>query len=315
MKKQFNKLFAFILACIMLFAPASTGVFAGNTQELPDSITDDSLIMGPAANAILPRSSARLTLQQLQAKFPHGKYWNHVGGSNNPDGWTSVPCTHHDNCGYYPNNCACNSFDNAIQCMGFTMKLAYDAYGTSARSWNEVTNLNGLKAGDIIRYATHSIFVTAVNGDTITYGDANALNRTCNIRWNQTTTKAAILSRGLKYVKVAPWELSRSAIPDNMVRGSLVSGDFNGDHKMEIAAFFGTGHQMQLIMWDADQNNFDMSKGRVVCSSHDFAPHAVAGRVVSGDFNGDGYLTSGLFMITEMGVWPFGYLKEAHPVI
>lgn len=81
MKKQSNKLFAFFMACMMLVASASIGAFAVDTQELPDSITDDSLIMGPAANAVLPRSSARSTLQQLQAKFPHGKYWNHVGGS------------------------------------------------------------------------------------------------------------------------------------------------------------------------------------------------------------------------------------------
>ena len=40
--------------------------------------------------------AATMTLAQLQAKFPKGKYWNHtIGGSNNPDGYTSTACKHH----------------------------------------------------------------------------------------------------------------------------------------------------------------------------------------------------------------------------
>ncbi|MBQ4165486.1 MAG: hypothetical protein IJD85_04100, partial [Oscillospiraceae bacterium] len=39
---------------------------------------------------------AKMSLAQLRAKFPHGKYWNHVGSKkNNPDGWTNNPCRHH----------------------------------------------------------------------------------------------------------------------------------------------------------------------------------------------------------------------------
>lgn len=97
---------------------------------------------------------------------------------------------------------------NAIQCMGFAYKLAYDAYGSSARTWTQQYNL---KPGDIIRYDTHSIFVTAVNGDTIIYGDANGQNSSCIIRWNRSTTKSAILNRGLVYVKIAPWNLLQNS--------------------------------------------------------------------------------------------------------
>ena len=100
---------------------------------------------------------------------------------------------------------------NAIQCMGFAYKLAYDAYGSSARTWTQQYNLNNLKPGDIIRYDTHSIFVTAVNGDTIIYGDANGQNSSCIIRWNRSTTKSAILNRGLVYVKIAPWNLLQNS--------------------------------------------------------------------------------------------------------
>ena len=64
--------------------------------------------------------AATMTLAQLQAKFPDGKYWNHaVGGANAPDNYTSSPCKHHSsNCDYY-GKCGCNSFSNASQCHGF----------------------------------------------------------------------------------------------------------------------------------------------------------------------------------------------------
>ena len=108
---------------------------------------------------------------------------------------------------------------NAIQCMGFAYKLAYDAYGSSARTWTQQYNL---KPGDIIRYDTHSIFVTAVNGDTIIYGDANGQNSSCIIRWNRSTTKSAILNRGLVYVKIAPWNLLQNS--STVTESGLIDG-------------------------------------------------------------------------------------------
>lgn len=111
---------------------------------------------------------------------------------------------------------------NAIQCMGFAYKLAYDAYGSSARTWTQQYNLDNLKPGDIIRYATHSIFVTAVNGDTIIYGDANGQNSSCIIRWNRSTTKSAILNRGLVYVKIAPWNLLQNS--STVTESGLIDG-------------------------------------------------------------------------------------------
>jgi len=138
-----------------------------------------------------------MTLTQLQSKFPEGKYWNHAGSSsNNADGYTSTPCTHHGNCSKggvdYSGSCGCNSFASSIQCMGFANKLAYDAFGSAYTSWSKTT-LTNLKAGDVIRYKNngHSIFVTAVNGDTITYGDCNSDGH-CKIMWNKTISKSTV---------------------------------------------------------------------------------------------------------------------------
>ena len=46
--------------------------------------------------AAVQSGAATVTLQQLQSKYPHGKYWN--GG--NANSYTSNPCTHHGNCSY-----------------------------------------------------------------------------------------------------------------------------------------------------------------------------------------------------------------------
>ena len=156
-------------------------------------------------------SAAGLSLSQLQAKFPAGKYWNHAGSSqNNADGWTNTPCTHHGNCSSkgYGGACGCNSFNGiAIQCFGFAYKCGYDVYGSSPANWSKAYNLNSLKAGDIVRYKNngHSIFVTGVNGSTVTYGDCNSDGH-CKIRWNQTISKSTLAS-SLTNVCVAPYSL------------------------------------------------------------------------------------------------------------
>lgn len=146
------------------------------------------------------------SITELKNKFPAGTYWNHPNGGNNPDGYSRTPCSHHYICDYY-GGCACNSFSNAIQCHGFGLKLGNDYYGQNPRNWSKIYNLNTLKAGDIVRYNNgsyeHTIWVTAVNGDTITFADCNSDGR-CKIRWDQVTSKSFIAGR-LIYVLSAPY--------------------------------------------------------------------------------------------------------------
>lgn len=146
-------------------------------------------------------------ISQLQKKFPNGKYWNHMGkGANDPNGYTSTPCTHHGHCSAkgYNGWCGCNSFNNqSIQCFGFAEKLGYDVFGTNpSRTWTKSYNLSNVRAGDIIRYKNngHSIFVTKVSGNTITYADCNSDGH-CKIRWNATISKSSVY--GLSYVQHA----------------------------------------------------------------------------------------------------------------
>lgn len=157
------------------------------------------------AEAASTSGSLEQRITQLQKKFPNGKYWNHSGSFvNNPDGWTDTPCTHHGNClaKGYQGQCGCNSFSNAIQCMGFSEKLGYDVFGSAPRTWSSHTNLSKVKAGDVIRYRynTHSVFVTKVTADTITFADCN-WDGHCKIRWNVTIPKSSIT--GLTYIRHA----------------------------------------------------------------------------------------------------------------
>ena len=145
-----------------------------------------------ALSCTAPASAAgNITLDVLREKFPAGKYWNHEGMPNNPDGYTDHPCTHHDNCDEtpYDGSCGCNGF-YGIQCYGFANKLTYDMYGKLFTQWDKDQDLSALKAGDVLRINgdAHSIFITAVEGDTVYYADCN-WGYTRLIRWDVMTTK------------------------------------------------------------------------------------------------------------------------------
>ena len=169
--------------------------------------------------------SSGLTLEQLRQKFPAGKYWNHAGNPgqgndvNNQDGWTDTPCPAPNNIN--TNNRTCNAFapdgvnQLSYQCMGYAEKLGYDATGynprNNAHGWTTSTNvtaLNSLKAGDIVRYKNdiHSIYIIGVDGDTVTYTDCNSDGH-CKIRWDETISKSELAS-SFTHVRSAPFEMS-----------------------------------------------------------------------------------------------------------
>ena len=121
-----------------------------------------------------------------------------------------------------------SSYDGASQCHGWALLVADKAYGYTAssagrcRNRTRVYNASGLKAGDVIRVyrstalsdsSAHTIFVTDVNGNTITYADCN-WDWNCGIRWDKTTTKASLTNGsfgyGIQYILSAPYELENS---------------------------------------------------------------------------------------------------------
>lgn len=186
-----HRILCVILTLLLLTSvlPAPAFADAGSDSAIPDSMIDS-----------------------LKAKFPDGKYWNHdPAEKSNPDAWTETPCTHHESgiCSSYNGACGCNVYDSAIQCMGFAFKLANECFTGSARKWTLTYDLDGLKAGDIVRMNGHSVFVTAVRGEMVTFADCN-IDHQCGIRWDAQISKTLMKSR-LDYRLVSPNQM----VPDS----------------------------------------------------------------------------------------------------
>ena len=125
-------------------------------------------------------------------------------------------CTHHNSgCNYY-GTCGCNSYNSAIQCMGYAMYVANKFYQSNVRNWisvqptsnNQAVNILSLvKPGDYIRYNTHSILVTGISSDlgTLYFTDVNSDNK-CIIKWNRSIAKSSLAS-SLVAVYKAPYLL------------------------------------------------------------------------------------------------------------
>ena len=179
---------------------------------------------------MIPFASAHdgMSIEELKVKFPNGAYWNHPYGTpSNQDGWTNTPCTPHSEHNHrtLDGACGCNCFSGlTIQCEGFAFQLQEDAfgngYGVSNYSHTRAvrdyqTAMNCLKAGDVIRFkqtdkVRHSIFITSVDGDIITYADCNA-NGDCQIRWDVPGTKS-MLAETFLYMDPGAWDLAPTPV-------------------------------------------------------------------------------------------------------
>ena len=116
--------------------------------------------------------SSSVNVANLQNQYPNGSYWN----------------------GSYKNK--------AWECHGFACMIADKLTGSDPYTWGKKYNLNSLKAGDVVRFSRpHSILVTAVSGDTVTYVDCNWVGAN-TVQWNQTCSKAQLTGRfgSLSYV-------------------------------------------------------------------------------------------------------------------
>ena len=100
-----------------------------------------------------------------------------------------------------------SSYNNkAWECHGFALTLGYELTSTDPYKWNKIYNLNSLKPGDIIRLGNpHTIMVTSVNGDEITFVDCNYVGKN-KVRWDGKINRSKITSKfgPLTYVLVKP---------------------------------------------------------------------------------------------------------------
>ena len=199
-----KRFLSFILVTALLLSVfTATMLIAGAEDvDLADEAADVLLTDEAAAADNAPTGG--LTLQQLKAKFPEGKYWNHqllepssswweTDSNNDPDRWTDHPCYDH---GYdVPvGEYTCNVFDWGMQCFGFAAKISYDAYGSSFYDW-DLYDVRNCKPGDVITYThrspytgsvtSHTFMVIGREGDLLTIGECN-FDCHCQITWTRT---------------------------------------------------------------------------------------------------------------------------------
>jgi len=146
----------------------------------------------------------------LSTQYKDGEYWNQYNSAGlNGTGPNACPCEAKGygfcaNTRYYKDGCPCScgyyTNDGVVQwqCFGYASKFFYLTFGVNANKSNIVYNLNEVYAGDIIRYNRHSIFVTKVVGDTITFTDCNYTGA-CKVRWNGTINKNSITAFEYRY--------------------------------------------------------------------------------------------------------------------
>lgn len=141
-------------------------------------------------------------LSAIRQKYPHGSRW----GEECSYGW---------------------------QCFGFAHWVADSIFGgKSYGNWQQIKSLAGVKAGDIVQYGNprdgtgHTIFVTAVSGDTITYADANSDYKN-TVKWNQTVSKgaASLFGKYFWYIESSPGVIETPApAPNPIRRGEPIPG-------------------------------------------------------------------------------------------
>lgn len=116
---------------------------------------------------------------------------------------------------------------------------------------------------------------------------------TCLITFAPNNAKAS----GLQYVSNNGWWSSGTNEFDaNKVTGRVISGDFNGDGKADVASFYDMGNETtRLFVWLSNgssfthTDSFDWQSG-----TGSFDTNRIKG-VVSGDFDGDGRTDIGVF--------------------
>lgn len=148
-------------------------------EEMQTETEEETAIDELIVTATMYSSEYDKKLHEINVAFPHGSTWNDA------------------------------LYDKGIQCFGYAHWVADKVFGGSSINWGKVYDMNSVKAGDIVQYGNtsgqgHTIFVTAVSGNTITYTDANSDYHN-TVKWGQTIAKnAALYGYSFSYVKSNP---------------------------------------------------------------------------------------------------------------
>lgn len=218
-------------------------------------------------------------LDELRVKFPDGKYWNHVGGTNNPDGWTDTPCScHPSKCASTANACDCNVFAGTLKCHGFALKLGYDLFGTLPSTWEVRYTLDDICVGDIIRYRNneHTVMVTGIGEDYLIVTDGN-WDYHCGIDWDRWMSRSRFSN--INYIYHAPGNNCKG--PGDVTGPAVNANASADDYGMAQVSFSATDSSdmenatIKVTAPNGTYKNYytDVSSGRgeMVVDLYDFA--------------------------------------------
>ena len=148
------------------------------------------------------------SIEYLSAKYPNGSVWN----------------------GTYEGEIYENGVPigiDATECAGFSALMYKSYYGIDPYACAERSyTANDIQPGDIVRYNydTHSVWVIARNGNSVTIADCNADTHN-GVRWYYNTTLGAI-SSGLTEIMKAPYVIGQAAPalnPPTNIKASLTN--------------------------------------------------------------------------------------------
>ncbi|MDO5558619.1 MAG: hypothetical protein Q4F95_03375 [Oscillospiraceae bacterium] len=226
------------ILCASIFA-ASMAVPSISAADIP--VTPGvSVTLQSQKTCMMPQNMTDFVRAEYQ-KYPNSKYW--AGGNVNH--WTSSPSSTYN---YYTPDFLCSSgmrYDSSgnqlgvfgyyaistysmRRSAGFASKLQADYFQTDSfiqcnlsRSSNRIKFDDNTtytpRIGDVIKFYDNggfSIFITNVNGSTISYVDCDA-DGNCKINWSNTANMSDLNVHGHRYV--------------DYVQRPMMVGDVNGD--------------------------------------------------------------------------------------
>ena len=173
MKKIIKKLMAVFASFCMLFSMSIDVVFASPAGEQDNTVQYQEESVSVYDSSTMSRSDFDTKLNQLHQQYPDYSVWN-------------------------------GTFDGGTQCFGFARLMAYNVFGSKPSSWSKNYDINNVKVGDLIQYGNtsgqgHTVFVTNISGNTITFVDCNGNGnysggtkvRSNGVKWNNTIQKGA----------------------------------------------------------------------------------------------------------------------------
>ena len=190
--KLIKRITSTMLSVTIIAGAAATGL----STKMSASAADTKLMY----HTVISEWQSRINAEK--EKFPNNSYWNHRGlSSYNEDTYTYQPCYHAQD--YAKGETCCSetrieSGDDRGQCYGFAFKLAKDIWGTTEFYRNYIDDNYEPKIGDNVRLEFdveglpsyenqgHSIFITDISGENITFAECNGELQDCQIRWDRT---------------------------------------------------------------------------------------------------------------------------------